>query len=148
MDKANGSNPILGGGGLHHVAVRTDDLEKSTKFYTDVLGMKVVVAFKPDERSFVHLDTGDGSILELMQDDKPIEDPAERGVHWHLCFRTTRIEEAMKAIEEAGMEITVPAKAVTLTNTATNPPSPLPVKVAFFIGPSGELVELFQNEPA
>ncbi len=142
-----GNNPILGGGGLHHVAVRTHDLDASVTFYTDVLGMKVVTAFSPDVRSFVHLDTGDGSILELMQDDKPIEPAAERGVHWHLCFGTTRIEEAMKVIEAAGMKVTVPVKAVTLTNTATNPPSPMPVKVAFFIGPSGELVELFQNEP-
>lgn len=143
-----GNNPILGGGGLHHVAVRTDDLDKSVKFYTEVLRMKIVTAFKPDERSFVHLDTGDGSLLELMQDDKPIDPAAERGVHWHLCFRTTRIEEAMAAVEAAGMEITVPVKSANLTNTAVDPPAPLPVKVAFFIGPSGEVVELFQNEPA
>jgi len=144
----NGTNPILGGGGLHHVAVRTDDINKSVDFYTQVLGMRVVTAFKPDARSFVHLDAGDGSLLELMQDDRPIEPTAERAVHWHLCFRTTRIEAAMERVAEAGMQVTVPVKAVTLTNTATNPPSPMPVKVAFFIGPSGELVELFQNEPA
>ena len=143
-----GNNTILGGGGLHHVAVRTDDLDKSVKFYTEVLGMKVVTAFSPDERSFVHLDTGDGSLLELMQDDKPIEMPAERGVHWHLCFGTTRIEAAMERVAEAGMQVTVPVKSADLTNTATNPPSPMPIKVAFFIGPSGELVELFQDERA
>jgi len=148
MTMANkGDNKILGTGGLHHVAVRTDNLKKSVAFYTDVLGMKVVTAFSPDERSFVHLDTGDGSLLELMQDDKPIEMPAQRSVHWHLCFGTTRIEAAMERVAEAGMEVTVPVKAVTLTNTAVNPPAPMPVKVAFFIGPSGELVELFQNEP-
>lgn len=143
-----GNNEILGGGGLHHVAIRTQDLAASVKFYTEVLGMKTVVAFEPDERSFVQLDAGDGSIVELMQDDKPIESAAERGVHWHYALRTTKIEEVMAAVEAAGMEITVPTKAVTLTNTATDPPSALPVKVAFFIGPSGEVIELFQNEPA
>lgn len=143
-----GNNTVLGGGGLHHVAIRTDNMEKSVAFYTQVLGMKIVTAWSPDERSFVHLDTGDGSILELMQDDKPIEPTAERGVHWHLCFGTTRIEEAMKTVEEAGMEITVPVKSATLNNTATNPPSEMHIKVAFFIGPSGELVELFQTESA
>ncbi|MFK7790685.1 MAG: VOC family protein [Phycisphaeraceae bacterium] len=142
------NNPILGGGGLHHVAVRTHDMAASVKFYTEVLQMKVVTAWSPDERSFVHLDTGDGSILELMQDDKPIEPAQERSVHWHLCFGTTRIEEAMKAIEAAGMEITVPVKSATLHNTATNPPSEVSIKVAFFIGPSGEIVELFQTESA
>ena len=141
-----GNNTILGGGGLHHVAIRTDDLAKSVDFYSDVLGMKTVVAFEPDERSFAQLDAGDGSIVELMQDDKPIEAPAERGVHWHFALRTTRIEQVMERVIEAGMEVTVPTKSVTLTNTATEPASPLPVKVAFFIGPSGEVIELFQNE--
>lgn len=144
----SGNNPILGGGGLHHVAVRTDNLQKSIDFYTQVLGMSVVTAWKPDERSFVHLDAGDGSIVELMQDDKPIEMPTERGVHWHLALRTTRIEAVMQRVEEAGMQVTVPTKAVTLTNTAADPPSDMPVKVAFFIGPSGEVVELFQSDPA
>ena len=139
-------NNILGGGGLHHVAVRTDDMGESVDFYTQVLGMKVVTAFKPDERSFVHLDAGDGSIIELMQDDKPIEMPAERGVHWHLALRTTRIEAVMQRVAEAGMQVTVPTKSVTLTNTATDPEAPLAVKVAFFLGPSGELVELFQAD--
>lgn len=139
------SNSVLGTGGLHHVAIRTQDLDASVKFYTEVLGMKTVVAFKPDERSFVQLDAGDGSIVELMQDDKDVEPPAERNVHWHYALRTTRINEVMAAVEAAGMEITVPTKSVTLTNTATEPPTPLPVKVAFFIGPSGEVVELFQN---
>lgn len=143
-----GNNSILGGGGLHHIAVRTHDLEASVKFYTEVLEMKVVTAWSPDERRFVHLDAGDGSIVELMQDDQPIEAAAERGVHWHFALRTTRIEEAMQAVEEAGMEITVPVKSVTLTNTAADPPSAMPIKVAFFIGPSGEVVELFQNESA
>ncbi|MEM9345910.1 MAG: VOC family protein [Planctomycetota bacterium] len=144
----SGNNSILGGGGLHHVAIRTTDLDASVKFYTDVLGMRTVVAFSPDERSFVQLDAGDGSIVELMQDDKPVEPAAERNVHWHYALRTTRIEEAMAEVEAAGMEITVPTKSVTLTNTATQPPSALHVKVAFFIGPSGEVVELFQKEPA
>lgn len=141
-----GNNELLGGGGLHHVAIRTTDLDASVKFYTEVLQMKVVTAWSPDERSFVHLDAGDGSIVELMQDDQPIESAAERGVHWHFALRTTRIEAAMAAVEAAGMAITVPVKAVTLTNTATNPPSEKPVKVAFFIGPSGEVVELFQDD--
>ena len=107
----SGNNTTLGGGGLHHVAIRTQDLDASVKFYTEVLGMKTVVAFKPDERSFVQLDAGDGSIVELMQDDKQVEPP--RATCTGTMLRTTEIE-GDDAVEAAGMEITVPVKAITL----------------------------------
>ena len=41
-----GMDTILGNGGIHHVAVRTTDLDASVRFYTGVLGMSVVAAFE------------------------------------------------------------------------------------------------------
>lgn len=139
-------NPTLGDGGLHHVAIRTHDLDASVKFYADTLGMKTVLAFQLDVRKFAQLDTGDGTIIELMQDEDAVEPAADRNVHWHYALKTSRIEDVVAAVEAAGMQVTVPVKSVTLENTATDPPSPVPVKIAFFIGPSGEVVELFQAE--
>ncbi len=40
--------------GLFHVAIKTNDLDATVKFYTEVLGMKLV--HRPDFRLFPRLD--------------------------------------------------------------------------------------------
>lgn len=142
------SNKILGCGGIHHVAVRTAEMEKSIAFYTGVLGMSVAADFDFEGARFVHLDTGDGSLLELCDDGKPIAPADDRNVHWHLCFGTTRIAEAMKAATDAGCEVTLPVTRLDLTNTANRKNEAMPISVAFFVGPSGEVVELLQEHDA
>ena len=47
---------------------------------------------------------------------------------------------ALEAARAAGAEVTVETKDVTIS---TEPP--LPIRIAFFKGPDGEVVELFQD---
>lgn len=147
------NSPTLGTGGIHHVAVRTHDMEKSLAFYVGVLGFIVAADFDFEGVRFVHLDTspgnsGSGQYLELVEDGEAITPADDRNVHWHLCFGTDRIEEAMAAVAAAGVEVTMPVTPLELNNTATGPGSsagPMHIKVAFFTGPSGEVVELLQE---
>ncbi|MFI4859136.1 MAG: VOC family protein [Phycisphaerales bacterium JB063] len=139
------NNPILGTGGIHHVAVRTHDMAQSLAFYTEALGMSVAADFDFEGVRFVHLDTGDGSLLELVEDDQAITPADDRNVHWHLCFGTDRIESAMVAVAAAGMQVTMPVTPLELNDTSGDAPRTLRIKVAFFIGPSGEVVELLQE---
>lgn len=139
-----GNNPILGGGGLHHFAVRTPDFEDSCAFYTGVLGFTKAVQFERGGKRFAWLDAGRGDYLEVVEADEPITPGTDTDVLWHLCLRTTNIRQVIAAVEAAGCEVTVPVKEVDLENTADDPPSPLPVSIAFFRGPSGELVELIE----
>lgn len=141
-------NNTLGTGGIHHVAVRTHDMGKSLDFYVGVLGFSVAADFDFEGMRFVHLDTGgtgSRSYLELVEDGGEIVPADERSVHWHLCFGTDRIEEAMAAAERAGMAVTMPVTPLELHNTAGDAPSTMHIKVAFFTGPSGEVVELLQE---
>jgi catechol 2,3-dioxygenase-like lactoylglutathione lyase family enzyme len=70
--------------GIHHVGITTADLERSLRFYRDLLGMRVledVRLTRPEvaallgadelDLRLVNLDTGDGRILELLQYLKP-----------------------------------------------------------------------------
>ena len=139
------TNPILGTGGIHHVAVRTTDLDKAVAFYTEVLGMTPAAAFKLGDSRFVHLDTGDGSRLELVDDGQPTTEADERNVHWHLCLGTSRLAQVVEAVQAAGYEVTVPVTDLELSNTAGDSPEPMPISIAFFIGPSGEVIELLQD---
>lgn len=142
--------PTLGTGGIHHVAVRTHDMAKSLDFYVGVLGFTIAADFDFEGVRFVHLDTaagspGKGQYLELVEDGGDITPAHERSVHWHLCFGTDRIEAAMAAAQRAGVEVTMPVTPLKLNNTAGDSPTTMHIKVAFFTGPSGEVVELLQE---
>lgn len=131
-------NEIIAGLGCHHIAVQTQNYEASIAFYTDVMGMKKTVEFSAGGRRIALLDIGDGSCLELFEplpDTSPSGD-AEGNVVFHFALTTSNIESALERVRAAGMEITVELKTVDL--------GPLNVSLAFFKGPSGEVVEFFQ----
>ena len=61
---------------------------------------------------------------------------ATDNVVFHFALTTTDIAAALERVRRAGMQITVELKTVDL--------GPLNVSLAFFKGPGGEVIELFQ----
>jgi glyoxylase I family protein len=133
-----GHNSVIGGGGFHHISMRVQDLDASIKFYAEGLGFEQKFAWGPEDNRTVLLDTGDGNYLEISGGESQGFNPD--GVVRHFAFRTHDIVKAIEAARAAGAEITVEPKAVVLSS---NPP--LPVRVAFFKGPDGEVVEFFED---
>jgi glyoxylase I family protein len=133
-----GQNNVLGGGGFHHVAIRVKDFDASVKFYTEVLGFKESIAWGEGDKRAIMLDTGDGSSLELFAGET--DDNKPEGNYLHIALRTTRCDAVIQTIKALGMEVTMEPKDVDL---ASNPPTP--VRIAFFKGLDGELIELFQT---
>ena len=131
-------NQAMAGLGCHHIAIQTQDYAASVAFYTEVMGMNKEVEFSAGGRRISLLDIGDGSHLELFE-PLPGSNPggdAEGNVVFHFALSTTDIEPALERVREAGLEITTELKTLDL--------GPLNVTLAFFKGPSGEVVELFQ----
>ena len=131
-------NKVIAGLGTHHIAIQTTDYEASLAFYSEVMGMTEVVGFETGGRRAVILDIGDGSHLELFEPipgTQPAND-ATGDIVFHFALQTTDIEAALERVREAGMEITVELRTTDLGS--------LNVSLAFFKGPSGEVVELFQ----
>ena len=131
-------NRKIAGLGTHHIAVQTQDYEASVRFYTEVMGMSEVVGFKSEGRRAVILDIGDGSHMELFEPipgTQPSSD-ATGNVVFHFALQTTDIKAALERVRAAGMEITVELKTVDM--------GPLNISLAFFKGPSGEVVEYIQ----
>lgn len=137
------SNPVLGGGGIHHVALRTKTWDASVAFYKDVLGFseKITWAY-PDGNRAGMFDTGGGTYLEIFETSGEL--PAAGGILFHLAIRTTRLDAITELVRAAGCKITVEPKDVTIATT--NGVGPVPVRLSFFEGPNGEIWELFQNE--
>ena len=131
-------NKVIAGLGSHHIAIQTTDYQASVRFYTEVMGMTEVVEFETGGRRAVMLDIGDGSHMELFEPipgTQPSND-ANGNIVFHFALQTTDIKAALERVRAAGMEITVELKTADL--------GPLSVSLAFFKGPSGEVVEFMQ----
>ena len=132
----SGTNKKLFGGGFHHVFLRVSDIEKSIKFYTEVLGFVEKTSWGSGAGKMILLDTGDGNYFELGQGSL-----TEGGSYQHVAIRTDNCDKAFEVAKAAGAPITMEPKDVDLPS---NPP--IKVRIAFFKGPDGEVIELFQNE--
>jgi len=134
-------NTKIGGGGFHHIAIRARDFDRSVTFYTDALGFVPKITWGAKPKRAIMLDTGDGNYLEIFErPDQPIIN--EESAMLHFALRTSDCDAALARARAAGCVVTMESKSIDIQST----PGPTPVRIAFFKGPDGEVVELFQNE--
>ena len=136
------SNPILGGGGgFHHVCMKTRNWDRTMRFYQETLGCTAKIAWRAAPQRAVMLDTGDGNYIEIFEDLDYA--PAGNGSIIHFALRTTRLDEVAARVRAFGTKITIEPKVVTIATT--NGAGAVPVRLFFCEGPSGEVIEFFQN---
>jgi glyoxylase I family protein len=133
------TNRKIKGCGFHHVSMNVKDLDKSRKFYSEGLGFIERFSWGKYPKKTILMDTGDGNYFEISQGD-PNHSYVE-GVFRHLALRVDDCKAALKLARDAGAEVTVEARDVTLSSDP-----PLQIRIAFFKGPDGELVELFEDD--
>ena len=134
-----GSNKKIKGCGFHHLSMSVRDLTKSIEFYVDRLGFVERVSWGEAPKRTVLLDTGDGNYFEISQGDP--EQVYEEGVFKHIALRVDDCKAAIELARDAGAEVTMETRDINLSSKPQ-----IPIRIAFFKGPDGELVELFQNE--
>ena len=117
--------------------MRAKDFDASTKFYTEVVGFSKGKTWGDPGKRAIMLDAGNHNYIELFEGGSGNE-PA--GAFFHLALSTNYPDEIIERVKGAGMEITVPVKDVDI------PSNPVfPVRIAFFKGPDGEIVEVFKE---
>ena len=136
---SNASNNVAKTRGLHHITIQTRDWEGSLHLYREVLGMKSVAEFGPEDARMMLLDVGDGSHIELVapKADPPVAEGAVSDPLVHLALATPDAAASLETVREAGFEVTMEPKDVNLDG--------LEATVAFFKGPNGEVIEFFQT---
>lgn len=124
--------------GVHHVAIKAKGVpafEKLMHFYTQILGMPVVRTWGEGENLGAMVDIGGGSMMELFSN---APDDLPQGAIRHIALATDDVDACVKAVREAGYQITIEPNDIVI---ASNPP--YPARIAFCIGPCGEEIEFF-----
>jgi glyoxylase I family protein len=131
-------NPARHINGYHHAALRVRDFAASVRFYEAGLGCVQRVSWGEGNGRAVMLDLGNGNLLEIFAGAGP--DPRPEGSLLHLAFRTGDCDAALSAARAAGARVTKEPTTVTLPSSP-----PVVVRVAFCMGPDGEVIEFFQS---
>ena len=162
-------NPILGRGGVHHIAIRTRDWDRTLSFYQKALGFSVKLIWKESAGSldqkfaangsgrendrWAYLDSGDGTCVEIFEDAAFVPPAASEagptnsrgGALVHFGLRTSQIDVVCASARAHGAsEVGTPADFTLHTITGQGP---VVVRICFIQGPNGEWIELLQNPP-
>ena len=134
----SGINRKIKGCGFHHASLSVKDLDKSRKFY-ERLGFTERFSWGKEPKRTLLMDTGDGNYFEISQRDS--SQSYTEGVFRHLALRVDDCKSAIELARNAGAEVTVEPRDVTLSSDP-----PMQIRIAFFKGPDGELIELFESD--
>lgn len=140
------TNTVLSAAGFHHIALRARNFDLSYAFYTDGLGFKHAAQWGEGDTRIALLDIGDGNYVELFA-SAPGQSPDANGAvpppwpYFHLALRSSDVDADIERVRSLGCKITIEPKDVVLDGN--------PVRVGFFLGPDGEVLEFFhhKNEP-
>lgn len=120
--------------------MKVNNLDASIRFYTQVLGFTLAHDWGDADKRGVMIDTGKGNYIELFAGGPAGERPDG---HWlHLALTCTDTKSAIEKVRTAGYPITMETSDIDIPSRIKM----LPVRIAFFKGPDGELIEFFQTK--
>ena len=125
--------------GFHHTALRSADFDASVRFYTEVLGLKVRITWGEGADRAAMIDAGDGNYVEVFAREAVF--PRVEGTILHFALRTDDCSGMLEKVRHSGALVTIEPKSVTIESQL----GPVLVKIAFFKGPDGEVIELFES---
>jgi len=123
--------------GIHHVAILTDDYERSKQFYIGVLGFEQVAETYREERRSFKLDLAINGqyqieLFSFPEHKERASFPEQKGLR-HLAFAVEDIAGAVAELIEKGVEV-----QGIRTDELTNK------KFCFFYDPNGQPLELYE----
>ncbi|HHF0488857.1 MULTISPECIES: SMU1112c/YaeR family gloxylase I-like metalloprotein [Vibrio diabolicus subgroup] len=123
---------------IHHVAIICSDYPRSKRFYTELLGLKVIAENYREARDSYKLDLAlpDGSQVELFSFPDAPERPSfpeAQGLR-HLAFQVDDVEHVKKYLEAREIEVE-PIRIDEFTGKA----------FTFFKDPDGLPLEVYQR---
>ena len=124
--------------GFHHVALRAADFDASIKFYTEVLGFRSGTTWGEGNGRAIMLDGGNGNFIEVFAGGTP--GPKPEGALLHLALSANDVDGTFARARDAGAPVVMEPATVDVDSK----PKPMSIRLAFFKGPDGEVIELFK----
>ena len=136
------TNTRFSGCGFHHIALRARDFDRSLAFYTEGLGFPVAHSWGDGDTRIALLDMGDGNYVELFA-SAPGQSPEASNTpapwpFFHLALRSSDVDRDIETVRALGCPVTVEPKSVQVNGKT--------IRVGFFLGPDGEVLEFFAND--
>jgi glyoxylase I family protein len=122
---------------IHHIAILTDDYQKSKFFYTEILGFAILKETYREARQSYKLDLAINGHYQIELFSFPeyrqrASFPEAKGLR-HLAFAVDNIDDAVNELKAKGIE-TQEIRTDELTNK----------KFCFFNDPNGQPLELYE----
>jgi len=114
----------------HHIALRVTDYARARQFYTEVLELPVVGQIPGKEIEFLGIG---GTTIELMGGADPESLAKPQAGLIHLAFEVEDVDATYRELRDRGVTFTVEPKSVG------------DLRVAFFVDPDGNELELFRS---
>ncbi len=123
--------------GIHHVCVHTPDIDKSIKFYREIIGFNVIGRETCDFGEYAMLRLND-SLLELIQPNEQNEDSfGDKGSIDHIGLGVEGIENVWNDLCAKGVPL--------LSTEIEDNDAPMGgLRVIQLLGPSQEHINLYQ----
>jgi len=123
---------------VHHIAIICSDYQKSKHFYSEILGLKILLEVYREERQSYKLDleVGNQYQIELFSFPEPparLSRPEAAGLR-HLAFEVDNIDEAVENLQANGV-IIEPIRIDEFTGK----------RFTFFADPDGLPLELYER---
>lgn len=123
---------------IHHIAILTDDYEKSKAFYTDVLGFTVIKETYREERRSYKLDLAINGLYQVELFSFPdhrerASYPEAKGLR-HLAFLVDDVDSAAKELKSKGVDV----QEVRVDEITGK-------RFVFFYDPNGQPLELYEE---
>ena len=122
-----------------HTMLRVSDLQRSIKFYTDVMGMRILRTLKNNDEkySLVFLGYGDEaetSVLELTY-NHGVSEYNVGNAYGHIAIGVNNIIQSIAAIKKPGGKLSLDATPLKGSNEV----------IAFLSDPDGYQIELIER---
>lgn len=121
---------------VEHVGIQVRDLDRSIKFYTEVLGLTLRKRVRLNETiELAFLPLGESEIELICRSTEYTF--AREGIVNHLTFRVDDVASTLDHLRKHGVEL-IHQQPLALDALGS--------RIAFFWGPDGEKLELFEVE--